>query len=141
RARNRTKATKGGYLSWVSITTLTALASLDTGTLVPCRSPGWAIAVPLFDTRAATTTFGKAESFIAGVIAIESSSWKRYGRSRTRVRATASGIGGPSTARAKTNTVSSGAAFSFSFGDSDTVPRKEVPDFSPESDLASLTFC
>ena len=75
------------------------------------RSPDAGIALPVFDTRASTTTLCADEMLAPGAIAIESSSTKSRGNSRTVVRSTASGIRGPLTARAKMNTVSVGAAF------------------------------
>src|SRR5260221_510923 len=67
-------------------------------------------------------TWGKAESFICGAIAIESSRVNRTGRSLVRLRRIASGMRGPCAARAKIKTVSPGATFPASCGASVTTP-------------------
>src|SRR4051812_1366249 len=99
-----------------------ALAELATGALAPWRSPACGVALPDFEMRAVTTTFGKAESFAAGDMAMLSSSANLNGRSRTLRLKTASGIAGPSAARANTNTVSSGDALPASAAERLTVP-------------------
>ncbi len=78
--------------------------------------------MPLIDTRAPTTTCVAPESFIAGVIAMLSSSVNASGRSATVARRTASGMRGPSTLRAKTKIVSVGATLPASAGASVRVP-------------------
>src|SRR6266853_1001949 len=76
--------------SSVSITTLTLLAPTFTAALRPWKSPGCGFALADFETRAPMITRGKAESFICGAIAIESSSVNSAGRSLPRLRRIAS---------------------------------------------------
>src|SRR5882757_2321977 len=73
------------------------------------------------------TTRGKAESFICGAIAMESSRLNWTGRSLPRLRRIASGMRGPSAARAKIKTVSPGATFPASSGATVTTPLTRPP--------------
>src|SRR5512143_675426 len=109
------------------MTTLMPLAPALVGADSPSRSPLCGTALPDFEMRAPTTMLGKLESFISGVIAIESSSENETGRSLTCLRRIASGIRGPCAARAKMNTTSSGATCAASAGLSLTVPATAAP--------------
>ena len=87
-----------------------------TGALWPTRSPLCGMAWPLREMRAPTTTGLKAESLVAGDIAIESSSLKLKGPGPAPWRWMASGMRGPCAARAKTNKVSPGCTRAASSG-------------------------
>src|ERR1039457_2472357 len=112
----------GGYSIWFAICTTMPLVPGRSGLLTPSRSPRWGITLPDLDTRAATTTSAKSESFADGFMAIESSNENARGRSLTLTRTAASGMRPPCAGRASTNTVSSGAARAASAGASLTVP-------------------
>jgi len=123
------------YLTTWLIATVTPSAPGLTLALAPSRSPAAGLAAPDFDTRAPTMTSVNADNLISGIIAIESSSEKLYGRSFTCTFTIASGMRGPCAARAYTNTVSSGAARARNAASSVTVPLTR-----PVSGFAATVF-
>ena len=64
------------------------------------------MALPDFDRRATITTVPTSESFLDGIMPVESSSRNVKGKSFFVARTMATGIGGPFTSRANTNNVS-----------------------------------
>src|SRR5712691_5079747 len=64
------------------------------------------MALPDFDRRATITTVPTSESFLDGIMPVESSSRNVKGKSFFVARTIATGIGGPFTSRANTNNVS-----------------------------------
>ena len=94
--------------------------------VTPSRSPFCGAGLPDLDTRATTTTLSNADSFIVGLIALESSRENCTGNSRTVLRMMASGMRGPEVALAYIKTVSSGFAFDLSAGARLTVPCNDA---------------
>src|SRR5579862_1049445 len=110
------------HLTTSSITIDTPCVPGATMPLVPRRSPGDGVALPLFEMRACTMIPFAADNRAAGVIAIESSRRNSRGSSLAFARTTASGMRGPFAARAKMNSVSFAATRSRNTGASDTRP-------------------
>src|ERR1051325_5037823 len=80
------------------------------------------MAWPDFDIRATMTTVPTSESFLDGIMLVESSSRNVKGKSFVVARTIATGIGGPFISRANTNNVSVAAPLPARFGASVTVP-------------------
>ncbi len=84
------------YGIFLSIFRLMSLfVSVWTVSSLPIKSPGFAMAFPLFDILAMSFTWLWSDSLLEGIIAIESSSMVWKGRSLTFLRIIAIGIGGP----------------------------------------------
>src|SRR6185503_14946779 len=80
------------------------------------------MAWPDFERRATITTGPALESFLEGIVLVESSSWNVKGKSFLDARTIATGIGGPLISRAKTNNVSVADALPAKLGAIVTVP-------------------
>src|SRR4029079_19305440 len=80
------------------------------------------MACPDFDRRATMTTMPTSESFLDGIMLVESSSRNEKGKSFFVARTIATGIGGPFISRANTNNVSVAEPLLARLGDTDTVP-------------------
>jgi len=99
------------------------------------------MALPLLETRAPTTTSGKADKLAIGLMAWLSSRVKCMGRSFTFTRMIAKGMRGPSTARAKMKTVSSGETRSRKSGAISTTPLTRAPPAAVGSGMGSMPSC
>src|SRR5436190_7754521 len=80
------------------------------------------MAWPDFDIRATMTTIPTSDSFLEGIMLVESSSRNVKGKSFFVARTIATGIGGPFISRANTNNVSVAEPLLARPGDIETVP-------------------
>src|SRR5258705_2689276 len=111
--------------STLSITIATSRAPGFTTALAPTRSPGCGVAFPERETRASMRSAGAPEILLVGVMAMLSSSLKRFGSSRAGTRSTASGMRPPPSARAKMKRVSAPATFEATAGATLTSPETD----------------